>query len=384
MPSDRITYLLQQHLNDAATIEEKEELMTFIRQHPQHEETAERLQAMIDTVQTPVWDGLRLDELVNNVINTGKTSRSKIYSIAKWGWAAAVVLLLGTGAYWWMAANKRPQDLIAGQKLEKKPGSTGAILTLADGSQVVLDSLGNGIIATQNGTNLLLQDGGLSYQPAGKTTAGISYNTMTTPKGRQFQLALPDGTKAWLNAASSITYPTSFNGKERLVKITGEVYLEVAENEQMPFRVNVNGRAEIAVLGTHFNVNAYADEASINTTLLEGAVKVSARAAAPFLLQPGQQAQIVQGGTMRVVNNADINKIMAWKNGLFNFQGLTLGEVLRQIGRWYDIEISYNGDISHLKFWGEMYRNVNLSDVLDMLKDMGVKYQWDGKKLTIL
>jgi hypothetical protein len=270
------------------------------------------------------------------------------------------------------------------------PGKNGAVLTLADGTQVVLDSLHNGVIANQKGGQVLLKEGKLAYEPDG--SGEVAYNTMTTPKGRQFQVTLPDGTKVWLNAASAVTYPTVFTGKERVVKVTGEVYFEVTKNVKMPFRVNVNNKAEIEVLGTHFNVNGYADESKISTTLLEGSVRVTVNSAIrPVVtLKPGQQAQITNGisqaeGTgIKVIENADSEKILAWKNGLFNFNGASLQEVMRQLKRWYDIDVVYEKGIPNITFWGEITRGVSLNDLLIGLEKTGVHFRMEGRKLVVM
>ena len=213
----------------------------------------------------------------------------------RWWAAASIILVLGIGAYLWSARKKNaaPAVVAADTRVNTPdipPGKDGAILTLADGSQVVLDSLGSGVIALQNGARAVIKNGELVYDLTRAGTGGVAYNTMTTPKGRQFILLLPDGTKVWLNAASSIRYPTVFSGRERKVELTGEAYFEVAKNVRLPFLVNVNDKATVEVLGTNFNVNAYEDEASINTTLLEGSVKVNGT-----VIKPGQQVQVPAG-----------------------------------------------------------------------------------------
>jgi hypothetical protein len=262
------------------------------------------------------------------------------------------------------------------------PGKNGATLTLADGRLVVLDSLGNGVIASQQGAKVVLQNGQLSYTPAAANNEPMSYNTMTTPNGRQFRLTLPDGTQVWLNAASSIRYPTAFTGYERKVEVTGEVYFEVAKNTHMPFRVRVNDRADIEVLGTHFNVNAYENESSIHTTLLEGSVSIKT-AKQQTVIKPGQQAQLTEN--IKVVDEVDVDKVMAWKNGLFNFDGMDLPYAMRQIARWYNVEVVYEGKTPNITFYGSISRNISLSSLIIGLKgsagvDMEIK---DGKLIVI-
>jgi transmembrane sensor len=332
--------------------------------------------------------------------------------------AAAAVLLFVVGGLWFVVDRrntKQPSVTQIPRIKDVAPGKDGAILTLADGRQVVLDSLGNGIVANQNGTQIVLKNGQLEYKPLtiadsrltnedSPLTTGHSpsYNTISTPRGRQFQVALPDGSKVWLNAASSLRYPTAFTGTERRVEVTGEVYFEVAPStslrtgSRVPFIVNINGKAEVEVLGTHFNINAYDDEDAIRTTLLEGKVKVTATdprlsTIDSRLLSPGQQAQLTTnntrpavGGELQTTSNIDLDKIMAWKNGVFNFQDASLQEVMRQLARWYDIEVVYEKNIPAIEFEGAMNRGNPLLVVMGSLEKLGVHYRLDGRRLVVL
>lgn len=263
------------------------------------------------------------------------------------------------------------------------PGSQGAVLTLADGRKVVLDSLGNGTISLQTGAEVRLKDGQLVYDPVTATEEQMVYNSISTPKGRQFQLILPDGTKVWLNAASSLKYPTHFSGNERKVEIKGEAYFEVAKNAQKPFIVMLPQGAEVRVLGTHFNINAYDNEPVIKTTLLEGAVKISAignRQSA--MLKPGEQA-VLTADSRFTIAGADVEKVMAWKNGVFNFEDATLQEVMHQLERWYDIEVVYETGIPKLEFVGKMGRDLSLNNVLRGLEINKVHCRLEGRKLIV-
>ncbi|UYQ94454.1 FecR family protein [Chitinophaga horti] len=294
----------------------------------------------------------------------------------RWVAAAAVVALLAGGTWYWQA-QQAPLTSVTPQLADITPAKPGAILTLADGSTVVLDSLGNGEIANQQGVKTVLKNGQLAYEGMG---AANSFNSIATPKGRQFNVILPDGSKVWLNAESSLRYPTAFTGKERRVQVTGEAYFEIGKNEQAPFFVEVPGRAEVAVLGTRFNINAYADEAALNTTLLEGAVKVTGPNQST-LLKPGNTAELT--GNLRVVL-ADIDKVMAWKNGVFNFEGATLPEVMRQLSRWYDIEVEYEPGLANIVFGGKMSRDVSLAGLLRGLEATGVHFRLEaGRKLVV-
>jgi hypothetical protein len=303
-------------------------------------------------------------------------------------YAAAIIILLGTGAYLYTTLTKNHAAIATIPTLKPGiakndvlPGRQGAILTLSDGKTVVLDSLGNGIVANQAGTRVVLENGNLTYHAS--NAGEVSFNTMSTPKGRQFLLLLPDGTKVWLNAASSITYPTAFIGRERNVQITGEAYFEVAGNPKQPFKVKINDAAEIDVLGTHFNVNAYANETSIKTTLLEGSVRINASKHLQTL-KPGQQAQIKQDGSIHTTDAADIAQTVAWKDGVFNFDGASLKEVMNQLERWYDIDVVYEKNIPDIGFFGKISRKASLSSVLKGLADAKVNFRIEeGRRLIV-
>ncbi len=211
-----------------------------------------------------------------------------------------------------------------------------------------------------------MKDGELAYNAATMYNAPISYNTISTPKGRQFTLQLPDGSKVWLNAASSLRYPVAFAGAERKVEITGEAYFEVAKNKKMPFKVSINNKTTVEVLGTHFNVNAYNDEETIKTTLLEGVVKVSHEKQTQ-LLQPGEQASVSQPSQKSqsiTVQTTDVDAAVAWKNGTFSFTNASLETVMRQLARWYDIEVEFVGAVPGGAFSGEIDRALSLDQVL--------------------
>jgi len=261
----------------------------------------------------------------------------------------------------------RPPDRI-------KPGTQKAMLTLADGTVVTLDSTANGKIAQQGATQVLkLANGQIRYQAANATDeeGKVAYNVMSTPMGGQYQLTLPDGSNVWLNAGSSITYPTAFPGNTRQVKITGEVYFEVAKDKNKSFRVTA-GDQEIEVLGTHFNINAYADEDHIKTSLLEGAVKVN-----KVLLQPGQAF------THGKIEPTNVDQDIAWKNGVFNFNNQTLAQVMRQLARWYDLEVVYPQGIPKKEYGGEIGRNLTLDQVLKGLENSGIHFQLNGRRLIV-
>jgi transmembrane sensor len=286
-------------------------------------------------------------------------------------WMAAAVFLLALAGVWLVMKQKRDSPVIALKK-DITPGGNKAVLTLGNGTRIILDTTKSGTIAHQGAATILkLDNGRLAYQPINEKPGSIVYNTLSTPRGGEYQLTLPDGSQVWLNAASSITYPTSFSGAERTVKITGEAYIEVARNRSQPFRVQA-GDQLIEDIGTAFNVNAYSDEPALKTTLVEGKVRVS-RGAEKRVLTPGQQVQS-KGAELELVPRADVDQALAWKNGAFSFRGADLPTVMRQLARWYDIEVEYAGAVPSGTFNGEIGRGLTLNQVLQGLSQTRINY----------
>lgn len=315
------------------------------------------------------------------------TNKSRLFTFRRIA-AAAIIVFLAGGSYLFFKDNSGSQE-ISGNKSTipiqdiAAPVTANAVLTLADGSKIVLDSAGNGSLATQGSANIVkLADGRIAYTANANRVSEVQYNTLTVPRGSKvMSLALADGSKVWMNAESSLRYPTTFVGKERKVEITGEAYFEVAKNAAMPFVVK-KGDVAVQVLGTHFNVNAYEDEVQMKITLLEGSVNVS-NGNNSSLLKPGQQAQ-VQNGLMNVVNQVDIEEVMAWKNGLFNFKGDNINTVMRQLARWYDLDVYYEKQVTE-KFYVKMNRNTNVSNVFKILETTGgVHFKIELKKIMVM
>jgi len=391
MQTARFEYLFQQYLRKSYTEAEREEFFALLQQ-PGYPALLDQLSEQYDVPanQAPDVDEQAAEEILAAILTISRPApkpSGRVHVLRKWGWAAAAILLITVGAYLLSVQRKNTTVNIPGtSKLaDIAPGKQGAILTLADGSQVVLDSLANGIVARQNGAQVVLKNGQLSYDALGQATAEITYNTISAPRGRQFQLVLPDGSRVWLNAASSLTYPTAFSGRERSVKISGEAYFEIARDEQRPFKVNIDNETGIQVLGTRFNVHAYPEEASVKTTLLEGSVRmISGKHNA--LLAPGQAAQISgkAGQPIQIINNTDPGKALAWKNGLFDFEDTSLEEVMRQLARWYDIEIVYETGIPPIVFGGKISRDMMLSDLLKVLDDSEVHFRTEGRRLIVM
>jgi transmembrane sensor len=263
------------------------------------------------------------------------------------------------------------------------PGKNIAYLTLGNGATILLDNSKNGSIARQGKSRIIKTNNKVAYQTVESGEGSVVFNSLSTPRGAQYQVELPDGTHVWLNAASTLRYPTSFTGKFRVVEVTGEAYFEVAKNKEKPFIVKVDS-AEIRVLGTHFNVMAYVDEQSVKTSLFEGSVKFT-RYNQTSLLKPGEQSQLSKTGKLSVVNNIDINNEIAWKNGLFHFENADIETVMRQLSRWYNIDVDFKGKKTDDLFFVEMPESSNLADVLKVLEITGhIKFEMEGRRLTIM
>lgn len=322
-------------------------------------------------------------EMEQNILRRISARRANKLSLFSWPRlvAAAVVVLMALGALFYL--KNRPETAprpIAERPTDFAPGGEHAVLTLTDGSTVVLDSATRGQIASQgNATIIKSGDGELSYQMNKKEKEVAGMNTISTPAGGQYIIKLPDGSQVWLNARSSIAFPTAFYGNERRVKVQGEVYFEIKKEKDRPFVVDVDGKQQVVVMGTHFNVNAYSDEPEIRTTLLEGAVRVTTAGAGGenLLLIPGEQASGHSGGHLRKAE-VDVNEAVAWKNGLFQFRETSLTAIMRDIGRWYNVEVAYPEGIPHKRFSGKLRRNSNASEILEILKFAGVNFRIEG------
>ncbi|MEI6946439.1 FecR family protein [Paraflavisolibacter sp. H34] len=299
--------------------------------------------------------------------------------------AAAVVglLLLGASRWWGPGAEKKiTAKHIFRDSQDVAPGGQKAVLTLADGSTIVLDDAQNGDLARQGTTKIIKVGGKLDYNQAGTSPKEVLFNTITTPRGGQYQVELPDGSLVWLNAASSLRFPTAFAGRERRVEITGEAYFEITKNAALPFVLAVGG-SEVQVLGTHFNVMAYSEEATLKTTLLEGSVKFVS-GGHTSLLRPGQQAQRTKAGDVNVVSGVNLEEVMAWKNGLFHFEKADIEAVMRQLARWYDVDVEFKNKKAFDPLYAEIPRTSKLSDVLRALELSGsAHFRIEGKKILV-
>lgn len=299
--------------------------------------------------------------------------------------AAVITGLLITGG--WMLGRHKDAPIPVVAKTVKTndvpPGGNKAILTLADGSTVALDDVQNGNITQQGNMRVVKQNGKLAYESTGAQSKQTLYNSIATPRGGQYQVTLPDGTKVWLNAASSIRYPTTFTGAERRIELSGEAYLEVAKNAKQPFIVQVP-RGEVHVLGTNFDIMAYKEEDVLKTTLLEGSVKFKSGNSSS-ILKPGQQSRLTTDGQLTVADDVNLDEVVAWKNGVFHFENASIERVMRQLSRWYDVEIEYQRPPGSGSFHADMPKNTNLSMALKALELTGkVHFRIEGKKVIVL
>jgi ferric-dicitrate binding protein FerR (iron transport regulator) len=390
--------LLSKALSATASHEELQELAEIVKNDKGGSvtELIENTLQKAGNAHGSLPDKATCDAMVDRILQTDKQGASinkKPAAIFRFNRrmiaaAAAIIIVLGAGMLLWVTRTPRTglankEMLAVSSNNDAAPGHNQAILKLADGSTIVLDSAGNGMLAQQGNTRVLKSDNGqLTYVPAGSAQEPILYNTVITPRGGQYQLVLPDGTKVWLNAASSLRFPTKFTGTERDVELDGEGYFEVAKNAAMPFEVKMHGNTSVRVLGTHFNIMAYGDENAIKTTLLEGAVKVT-KGENSQTLKPGQQAVLDNNSNkLQVIENADMDEAVAWKNGYFQF-GKIDAQAMRQISRWYDVDLVYEGSLKEKGYTGRIDRNVKLSNVAHALEIIDVHCRIEKGKLIV-
>lgn len=307
----------------------------------------------------------------------------------KYAAAALVAIVLGAGTVLiWKNVNKEPdvKQIVSIYKNDVAPGRNKAVLTLASGSKIVLDTTDKGKIIEEGGAKISKTENGQLAYAINPATLALPktelYNIVTTERGGQYQLLLADGSRVWLNAESSLRYPVYFTGKERIVELTGEAYFEVAKNAKAPFKVRVNG-VDVNVLGTHFNIMAYRDERETRTTLLEGSVKVN-NGSATSVLKPGQQLLVDEKGESKLIDNVNMDEVVAWQKGIFQFTNADIKTIMRQAARWYDIDIIFEGNVPD-HFNATIPRNVSVSKLLGLLDLTGhVHFNVDGKKVTVL
>jgi ferric-dicitrate binding protein FerR (iron transport regulator) len=412
MSISQIKNLLDRYIAGSATPQEQQLVEQWLEENNQHNTEWH----LMNNKDKSAWL-LQLYRDIGNSITSkeaGGENDSPIDLLLPWYkkfWlpvAAMLIVSIGAGIYYFLLPQHEktiPVSATAPQLQEDAlPGTNKAMLTLDNGKTILLDDSQDGVLAKQGGTAVSKQGENLMYNANGNNDkdAPVVFNTLTTPRGGQYKLVLSDGSKVWLNASSSIRYPVSFADEERKVEITGEVYFEISQltavaskgkaAKRIPFIVKVNTRgkegAAIEVLGTHFNVNAYDDEDAISTTLLEGSIKISpsqpnGRSLDAVIVKPGEQARLNKNGLLQLVKEANIEETVAWKNGLFMMSSAAIPAVLRQLARWYDVDIIYHNGIPEGRITGDIPRDMNLSEVLKVMELSGVHFKIDNKKIIV-
>lgn len=389
----RLDYLFNTYYNGTATPAERDELFEIINSSATDAELASLIHNVWDKLDDngPLFDRSKSEDMLASIlrVNTEQPAQLQIRNNnlmwRRLGVAVSFLFLVGFGAYIY---NNQKKQIVAKKSIAKTrtkndalPGGNKAILTLASGKTITLDSAQNGLLAQQGTTKINKTRNGQLVYEAGTNADAPVINTISTPRGGQYQLVLPDGSKVCLNSASSLSFPTRFTGKTREVTITGEAYFEVAKNPQMPFRVK-SDNTTVEVLGTHFNIMAYSDEVEMKTTLLEGSIKIS-NGTANGILKPGQQAVLNKAGKLKVLNDVDVDDEIAWKDGIFQFRDAGIDAIMRQAARWYDVEVAYEGKIPQREFTGRISRNVKASQLMNMLGYAGIKFKIENKRITI-
>ncbi|MFB6456244.1 FecR family protein [Chitinophaga sp. Hz27] len=392
--SSRLAYLFELSCRQALSDEERKELDSLME--------APEATAQLDQLLRASWEqteddgSLNMDSRRKMAAGIIGNSRHRTMTLL-FSWrsvAAAAAIVAGISVFKWMQPRIAHTGSIA-MVADPAPGREGAILTLSDGSTVVLDSLKDGKLEQEKAGNAVLKNGQLAYQQKSEQQNGpVVYNSISTPRGRQYHLQLPDGSRVWLNAATTLRYPVAFNGKDRSVEVSGEAYFEIAQDVNKPFRVHftsTTGSSKdgiVNVLGTSFNISAYQDDMAARVTLITGKVMVkpSIVSTNESILKPGQQAEMkYSGNNALLVQQADTARTLAWKNGMMNLHNMPLSEVMKQISRWYNIDVVYEDVIPDITFWGEISRSENLSTVLEFMAASGLKFKIDdnGRKLVV-
>ena len=392
MSESRLEYLFNCYIYNNYTSAEEEELMSLVSQ-PENKTIVQKLiENLIENTGSEIE--MRDDaaaSILQNILQANKApvipirNRKTVFSF--WMRVAAATILFVSAATYFLIDKKDSAGAkvtpVAQNTPHILPGRNRAVLITSEGKTIMLDSVQNGVIAHQGNNKISKQGGLLIYNvpPFAKPEASVTYNTIVTPRGAQFQVILSDGSKVWLNSASSLRFPVGFADSQRTVELTGEAYFEVVKNKEKPFLVKV-GDMQVKVLGTHFNIKAYNDESFIKTSLFEGSVKITRGEASGFL-KPGEQALLNSSDNNIQISKANMDEAIAWKNGLFEFDGADITSIMKEIARWYDAEIVYTGKPPMRRFEGKISRNAQLSDVLRILELSSVKFTVTGNKIII-
>lgn len=393
MPNKRLEELFEKFLGEKMSADE----VRLLQQLVQDENNTEALDKLLKAVYTnpsySVKGDYNLDEVFEELMIKAKPAENDSIPVipvnyqkrSRW-WLVAACTVLVSAVVYFIGFNKAPKQAIAVQSPKPNnpilPGSNRATLTLSNGSTIFLDEANNGTLAQQGDTKIIKSgNGNLVYDPGNTSGGEVVYNTLSTPRGGQYEVVLPDGTRVWLNAETSLKFPTVFSGNTREVELKGEAYFEVAKNGTMPFIVSI-GRGRITVTGTHFNVNGYEDEKNILTTLLEGSIQFG-DGTTERTLHPGQQAVYGSATNSLTLRDADVNQVIGWKNGFFEFDNVELSAILRQISRWYDVDIKYHSKGEDVKFGGGISRKLQLTEVLRLLETNEIHFKIEGRNIIV-
>lgn len=377
--------LIIKKINDTLSPEEESIFTAWYDESDANREYFERVKNNYQSDLEP--EDINLNSAWNTIDKIISPERNR-RSYYKYAIAASVALLIGIGYYnttqrttSFNSINKEKENTVV--EKERQKNSDEVILTLSDGSKVVLNDQKNGVVASQEDIVITKdKDGQIRYEDKNSDHKGkVSFNTLITPNGKTFQIALPDGTVVWMNAGSSLKYPTYFEGNERSVALTGEAYFEVAHNPKMPFKVLSNGQ-EVEVLGTHFNVRAYENEPLLKTTLLEGKIKIT-EGSNSALVKPGQQIVVSLDKHSMRTREVNAELAVAWKNRLFYFENAKYDEIMREIERWYDVDVIYKGKIPDERFEGAIQKDLKLDQVLKMLESKDIHFKISGKEVIV-
>lgn len=385
--NDRFRYLLKKYIDKDCTAEEFQEFFALLAEEGNEEILHAAMNENFKTL-SPGAEVHQIDweNMYQNVIHSGGKLKIRTLFYRWAAIAASVALISGAAAgYWWIKTGKtNAVQHLAKSKHDIKPGGNKAILKLADGTEIVLNESVKGTLAHQGNTAVQQDSSGMiMYNTEGGSTSGQKYkNTLSTPAGGKFMLILPDHSRVWLNSQSSLSYVTAFNGKERIVELNGEAYFEVSKDPARPFIVK-SGRANVRVLGTHFNVSAYRDERLTEVTLAEGAVRLTVgRESAQ--LKPGQEASFGRYNDTIALKEVDTDEAADWKNGYFQFDNADIEKVMYKLKRWYNIDIQYSGAKPAVKFTGIISRDNNLSKILSLLETSGgISFEIADQKVIV-
>jgi ferric-dicitrate binding protein FerR (iron transport regulator) len=390
--ANRIAVLIGKHLKQELSEEESRELTAWMEESEDHREIFEQL-TNVEYLELAVREKYRTrsveatKEKLDRLIETGGEPIERNGNVRRiWprlAVAAAILCLLAVSAVYTLRKSKGSDTDVAkttNTATDIAPGAFKATLKLADGRSIVLDKSTMGQLAEQGSTQVLNKDGQLVYAPAaGAAQAKDLWNTLSTAKGQTYSLLLSDGSRITLNSESSIQFPVSFAGELREVKVTGEAYFQVAHDASRPFEVKARDM-ELRVLGTTFNVNAYSDEDAVKATLVEGSIQIR-KGVQKKIIKPGQQAQVLPDDIK--VTDVDVDRITAWKQGYFRFKEDKLSEAMRNVARWYDVEVVYEGNAAGVEVTGSIPRTANLSELIKMLAAIDIEAKIDGKKLIL-